>query len=135
MNLKELEKQLKEFERPAKAEMTDEEMNTLRAMFSVPNSMETLFKFLVGIESEKGTRLAYDIENINLAGDVEDVLQQIKFQKVLIQFARMKLEKIRLLVKEEIQSEINEKKEELKKQREEEEEKEKEQTEEVGKYI
>lgn len=91
-SIEELENALEYFRYEEEAILTDGEVEILREMFSVKGSFRTLFKYMVTIESEKGTMLAYDIES---APTGEDAGDHNRFAQMLVRFLRSKMEGIR----------------------------------------
>ena len=109
IKLEELREELKEFASIERAELTDEELKTLRTMFAVPGSFNALFRYLVTIESEKGTQLAYEIEGVHTVIDgatADEVDREIELKKTITRYLRGKLEGIRGTFKKDIQEEI-----------------------------
>ena len=107
--LQELMKELEAHKYTEKGDLSDETMNTLRKMFSVPGGYNAMFAFLVQIESERGVQGAYDIESIQTSYDgakPEDVDQEVTMKKFIARWARNKMESARLEFKKEIEDEI-----------------------------
>lgn len=116
--LKELKEELKNHKYTEKAELTDTEIATMKEMFSIQDSYNTLFKYLLGIESDKGVQLAYDMEMVSEGTDAE-IAEEVKLKKMLTKFVRLKMNKIRSSFQDEIEEEIKEKEAEVVKTQEE----------------
>jgi len=96
-SLKEIEKELKQFYYPEEAELTKEEVATLKEMFLVKGSFQALFRYMCQIEGEKGTRMAYSIEDIPTDGScsAQEVANLVRFRNNVTTFARGKMENLR----------------------------------------
>lgn len=97
--LQELQDKLAKFRYTESAEISDEELAVLNEMFSAKDAFKVLFKYMCVIESDKGTQLAYDIENLPTRADnwtAEEVADEIKFKQLLVRFVKMKMETLRL---------------------------------------
>ena len=107
--LEQLQAQLESFKYHEKGALTDEELATLREMFSVKGGFAALFKFMCMIESEKGVQMSYDIEGIQTTMDgvkAEESDAEIQVKKTITRYVRFKLESARVMFQDEIEKEI-----------------------------
>lgn len=107
--IKELEKELEKFTYKEKAELTDRELAVLRGSINTKETYDTFFKYLLGVESDKGISLAYDIESLPTAEEgvaPEVIAENARFHKMLTRFVRSKLEHLSFLIKTDIETDI-----------------------------
>ena len=97
--LKELNKQLARFTNPVKAEMTPEEMETLKKIFEIQGSYEALYKwFLIEDEFTKGVSLAMNVENIPTVAQgysKEDIADNLMYIQSMTKHIRAKLDSLK----------------------------------------
>jgi hypothetical protein len=114
--LEELKKELENYRSPEKAELTKEEEKILKKMFSVKGSFNALFRYLMILESDKGVKLAYDMESLpTIENDYtpDQIAEEVRFRSMITRFIRLKLEGMRLEFAKDIEEKIKEEEEKI----------------------
>jgi len=126
--LEDLQKQLQKFQYIEEAVLTKEEIATLKEMFSIKGSFKALFRHLCLLESDKGTQMIYDIEEIPSAGNYTDreIADLVRFKKMTTQFVRGRVEALRNEFEKEAGAEVQAEEKKVLEEREKNEKKEKE---------
>lgn len=94
--LEDLKKQLSAFQYQEETILTTEERDILKEMFAVKGSFKALYKHMCAMESQNGTSMVYDIEQIPDGGYTDrEIVDFIRFKKMSTQFIRSKLEALR----------------------------------------
>lgn len=110
MKLKDLQKQLAKFQYIEDAALTDKEVEILKKMFSIKGAFKALFRHMCIIESDKGTQMIYDIEEVPSAGNYTDreIADIVRFKKMATQFIRGRMEALRNTFAVEAQKKVTE---------------------------
>ena len=97
MSLKNLQKRLEKFNYVEKAALTKKEIATLEEMFLVPGSFKALFRHLCILETDKGTQMIYDVEQLPSDGNYTDreIADLVRFKKMSTGHVRERLEALR----------------------------------------
>lgn len=110
--LKELNDKLKRFTKPVKAEMTPEEMETLKKVFQIDGSYEALYKwFLIDDEFTKGVSLSMEIEEIPTVAQgmsKEDIADNVQYLQTMTRHIRQKFDSLKQEFVKQIKAEISE---------------------------
>lgn len=105
--LEDLKKRLSVFQYKEDAILTQEERDILKQMFSVPGSFKALFKHMCVLESQNGTSLVYEIEQIPDGGYTDkEIADFVRFKKMSTQFIRERMEALRTTFALEISKEV-----------------------------
>jgi len=118
--IKKLQKQLDKFSYSEKAELTKEEVEILKKMFSIEGSFKALFRHFCILESDRGTQLIYDLEEIPSDGQYTDreIADIVRFKKMTTQFVRGRMEGLRNTFAKEANTKLKEAEKKLLEERE-----------------